>query len=759
MTAGLVRDPAALTARASELTAQLVQSPRSVRERAAAAEAYVRLASTAEGANAIEHLSRARDLDPYRADIYLLLGVQLQRDGARQAALQHYDHAVLLAPADVRIRSHRAYALLDAARIAHDPDLAAAAGDDFERILGTAPEHPGALIGAVEALLYGKAKQRRNGLAAALARVPPSEALRDAMTRLLYQSVFSFGVGRKKSVDKKNRASMTEIARVAGRWLQAFPGDPALVGVVAATSAKCETAEGICANIASYARDIPDVRIVRLLLRERLADVSDPTRRLELFEGAMEQIPDLDGIAQDYLQLIHLVAKRAAAVGDAHTAAAGWRRCLDRDPNNPGAIDNLLRLAELEGDDDAARELRQRRNELWRIYARFSPRADLVFQRAAAELWAEFDRRVEAVVETPDALVTAADVYALALRLLRASALGRIGADPEAMASTTADTREQLLDLERSDADAYTSAFAVLTTLVPPNLPVAYAYLECAKDAPEDVLAEARDGRRADLLDEASDDASPRGVACGEFLARFDHVTAVLFDPQTREEYDRTTCDARLAELYRGHFDRLHSLGKLLLAVSDPDLDHVHATVSVMYQQLELIRPFLDAMPPTFTLSGLVGDPLGALWRLACTRIAYRLSNLDRDPQALGVAWRGYPGQQGTMPSTAPPGSAWKGVAPAGGFQYALCVARILRWTTIGWFNQRASMVSSAHAFHAAQRAALQVARTTDRWARYARAMLAEEPIPLAVRFEANATIEELLEQLEHDRQQLTEVS
>src|SRR5262249_14906864 len=154
------------------------------------------------------------------------------------------------------------------------------------------------------------------------------------------------------------------IAEVARAWLGVVPGDRNFGGVIAASIAKRDTAEQLCERIADYAKDIPDVRILRLLVRERLADVAEPQRRLELFEGAMKRIPPLDGIVQDYLQLVHLVAKRQLAVGDVAGARAAWNNCLARDADNPGTVHNLLRLAEWQKDAAAAAPLRAKLAEL-----------------------------------------------------------------------------------------------------------------------------------------------------------------------------------------------------------------------------------------------------------------------------------------------------------------------------------------------------------------------------------------------------------
>ncbi len=208
------------------------------------------------------------------------------RQGRLAEALERYEQSAALAPKNAEIRFHCGFGFLDAARCPSLPDddaaeLAEVAGEHFEATLAIEPGHAAAALGAIESALYGKATKLRDALPGLFARVAPAEALRPAVTRLLYQAIFAFRVGKAKGVDQKNKKTMADVADVARRWLDAFPSDPALAGIADATVAKCESAEEICARVAEHARLIPDVRVLRMLLRERLADVADTSQRLE----------------------------------------------------------------------------------------------------------------------------------------------------------------------------------------------------------------------------------------------------------------------------------------------------------------------------------------------------------------------------------------------------------------------------------------------------------------------------------------------
>jgi len=487
----LALDKATLQRRSLELLARVDADPRAAAERIAAAEAHLRLVVTgASRDQALRLLERAFSLDPYRADIAFAYAVELLRTAQLAAAIEHFDHAAMLAPKDARVRFHRGYALLLAMRESGTGDFAEDAQADFEAAIAEygAP----AALGAIEAALYGKTKPLRDGIAKMFARVAPSEEHRAAIARLLYQAIFAFGVGKAKNVDKSNEKTMAEITDVANAWLAAFPNDRVLAGVVAAARAKRDSAEQICEKVAEYARAIPDVRILRLLLRERLADVAEPSRRLELFEAAMAKIPPIDGIAQDYLQLVHLVAKRAVALGDLDGARAAWQSCLARDADNPATVHNLLRLAE-HTKDAKAPALREKLGELWAIYARYSPRADRTYARIAAEIAVDVQRDLDALrdrLRKNEGSPSNDAIEDLLHRMVRAHALARAGAD-ESVRATHPEILAKLVALATPAADSFADALRVLATPLPDQPATAYAYYGVPKDVPEDVLEKA----------------------------------------------------------------------------------------------------------------------------------------------------------------------------------------------------------------------------------------------------------------------------
>jgi tetratricopeptide (TPR) repeat protein len=576
---GLVLDKSTLQRRSLELLARVDADPRAAAERMAAAEAHLRLVVTgASRDQAIKLLERAFTLDPYRAEIALAYAIELQRAGSIASALEHFDHAALLAPNDARVRFHRGYALLVAMRASGSGDFAEDAQADFEAALAARPALIAAALGAIEAALYGKTKPLRDGLARLFARVAPIEEHRAAIARLLYQAIFAFGVGKAKNVDKSNEKTMAEIADVARAWLVVFPNDRALSGVVAAAQAKRDTAEQICDKVAEYARAIPDVRVLRLLLRERLADVAEPARRLELFESAMTKIPPLDGIAQDYLQLVHLVAKRAVALGDLDGARAAWQSCLARDADNPSTVHNLLRLAEHQGDAKAAAPLRAKLAELWSIYTRYSPRADITYARISAEVAVGVQRDLDAMRDKHrknEGAPSVDGVEDLLHRMVRAHALARVGADESARAATKADVLRKLVALETPAADLFDDSLRVLATSLSDQPATAYAYFAVPKDVPGDVLEKAiQDCReRWERQQQEMSAINEPTAQIASLVERAQNESRAFVDPQRRAAYDGATASIELTEMCRAHHAAVLELVALSGVIGDDKLD------------------------------------------------------------------------------------------------------------------------------------------------------------------------------------------
>lgn len=639
--APLQLDKATLQRRSLELLARVDEDPRAAAERIAAAEAHLRLVVTGAARDqALKLLERAQSLDPYRPEIALAHAVELERAGSLEAAIELYDHAVLLAPRDARVRFHRGHALLVAMRASGTGDLAEDAQADFEAALAARPGFTPAALGAIEAALYGKTKPLRDGLARLFARVSPSDAHRAAITRLLYQSIFAFGVGKAKNVDKSNEKTMAEISDVARAWLASFPGDAALAGVVAAAQAKRDGAEQLCDKVAEYARQIPDVRVLRLLLRERLADVAEPARRLELFESAMAKIPPLDGIAQDYLQLVHLVAKRAVALGDLDGARAAWRTCLARDPDNPATVENLLRLAEHEKDAAATATLRAKRAELWDIYARYSPRADRVYARISAEVAVGVQRDVEATRERlrkSEGAPAVAGVEDLLHRFVRAHALARVGADESARAATSADVLRKLVALDVPHAELFDDALRVLATPLPEQPATAYAYFGVPKDVPDDVLAKAMDDCR-ERWTRQEQEMQALGEPTAQITGVAERATSesrAIVDPQRRAAYDRATAPVALTEMCRAHHAAVIELVALAGAIGDDALDgRIRLAGKLWKLRTDMFRAYV---PTTESDDGWFKRGCGRVAYAGLIKRAHELYKMAKPEEAIEV--------------------------------------------------------------------------------------------------------------------------
>jgi len=558
------------------------KDPRNVEAREAAAQAHIRLVVIGAVPNRERKLlDRAIELDPYSAPAFLLAALARHRDGALSEALGYYDHACWLSPFDTEIRYHRGYALLEAAR---RPDLseeeaaelAEAAAADFEAVLKRVPEHAPAALGAIETAIQGKVTKLRDSMKGLFARVTPHEAFLRSITVLLYQVIFAFRVGKAKNVDQKNQKTMADVTEIARTWIAAFPHDADLAGVVSAAKAKCESPEGLCEQIADYARGIPDVRILRLLMRERLAEVPDARRRLELFESAMKRIPPLDGIAHDYLQLKHLTGKRAVAEGDLTTARATWLECEEIDPDNPSVVLNLRHLASSRGDTTEVARLTARLEDLWSLYAQVSPRPDLVLMRAharhEAHVVSELDRFEQAIMEEKRPSVS--EIEALLDRWLIGQALARLAVDGDVRDEVSRAALSALLSFGVLSEEALDVAHQVLDAPMTGDFPTAYAYLDLAKDVPDDEIPRSLEALR-ERLDKniesfAAEEGDPSPFQA--LLARALEETRPLLNPVTRAAYDHATVTVDRSEICRRQCDVWRRLARVAAMVSETDV-------------------------------------------------------------------------------------------------------------------------------------------------------------------------------------------
>ncbi len=294
---------------------------------------------------------------------------------------------------------------------------------------------------------------------------------------------------------------------------------PPLDGVIAAATARRLTAEQLCDRVAGVAAAIPDAHLVRLVLRERLATVADPARRLELLDHAIASAPALEGLAHDHLQLLHLVAKRAVApMGDAAAARTSWQACLSRDRDNLAAVENLARLAAAAG--EAAPELAPQIAALRAVYAAYSPRAELVMLRAGAEL-------VGGVAHALTLPVAATDTPRLVHAAARGPRVVPAGARWRGPCGGVCDRREaarrELGRVRRRRRRARPAAAHRAATQ--------HALIGIAKDAAHD--------------DVAAGYADARGNAPGDaWRAHLAREVEPLLDPETRADYDARTAEA-----------------------------------------------------------------------------------------------------------------------------------------------------------------------------------------------------------------------
>jgi tetratricopeptide (TPR) repeat protein len=603
--AKLALQASSLQQAALDCMAAVEKDPKNVEAREAAAEAHIRLVVTGASKDQRKLIDRAIELDPYSPQAYLLGALNRHRAGALSEALTYYDHACWLAPSNPEIRYHRGYALLEAARrpdIAEDDatELAEGAAADFEAVLARAPDHTAAALGAIEAAIQGKVTKLRESLKRVFGRVAPREDLVRPITVLLYQVIFAFRVGKAKSVDQKNQKTMAELAEIARPWIAAFPGDADLAGVLVAAQAKCETPEGLCEKIADYARGIPDVRILRLLMRERLAEVPDARRRLELFESAMKRISALDGITHDYLQLKHLTAKRAAAEGDLSAAQATWIECEELDPDNPSVVMNLLHLATSRGDKQEIKRLTTKLEDLWSLYAQVSPRPDLVLMRAHARHEAHVTTELDQIEEElrADKQPKVKKVEALLERWLVGQALARLAVDDDAREELTPAALRGLLSFDKPTEDEVDVACEVIgLPMSDASLPTAYAYLDLAKDAPDDEIQRSFDAfrERMERTIEAIDGEGGDPTPFRALLKRAKEETKPLLSPVQRAAYDRVTAPVEIAEVCRRQCDTWRRLVRVAVTATSTKAEaHGRIADKLVEVPRAMMEPYLE---------------------------------------------------------------------------------------------------------------------------------------------------------------------
>jgi hypothetical protein len=604
--AKLALQASSLQQAALDCMAAVEKDPKNVEAREAAAEAHIRLVVIGASKDRERKLiDRAIELDPYSAQAYLLGALNRHRAGALSEALTYYDHACWIAPSDPEIRYHRGYALLEATRrpdISEDEatELAEAAAADFEAVLARAPDHTAAALGAIEAAIQGKVTKLRESLKRVFGRVAPREDLVRPITVLLYQVIFAFRVGKAKSVDQKNQKTMAELAEIARPWIAAFPGDADLAGVLCAAQAKCESPEGLCEKIADYARGIPDVRILRLLMRERLTEVPDASRRLELFESAMKRISALDGITHDYLQLKHLTAKRAAAEGDLKAAQATWVECEELDPDNPSVVMNLLHLATSRGDKQEIKRLTAKLEDLWSLYAQVSPRPDLVLMRAHARLEAHVTSELDSIEEElrAEKQPKVKKVEGLIERWLVGQALARLAVDETAREELTPAALRGLLSFDKPSEEVVEVALQVIgIPMSDATMPTAYAYLDLAKDAPDDEIQRSFDALRERLertieaIDAEGGDPTPFRA----LLKRAKEQTKPLLAPVQRAAYDRVTAPVEIAEVCRRQCETWRRLVRVaVMATSTKAEAHGRIADKLAAVPRSMMEPYLE---------------------------------------------------------------------------------------------------------------------------------------------------------------------
>lgn len=629
--AGLELDPAKVRLRAAQLLSDVEAEPKKVEERQAAAEAHVRLVVLGlAGDDTRKLLDRAMTLDPYRATTFLVSAILEHREGFLGRAIPRYESAAMLAPDDIVVRFHAGFGFLDAARQRslsdeESAELAEVAADHFEAVLRIDPHHKPGLLGAVESAIYGKPTKLRETVKRVFARVPVEAALRPTVTRLLLQAVFAFRVGKAKNVDQKNKKTMADIVEVTQPWLAAFPGDEGLKCVLAAAGAKCESGDELCDRIATHVKEIGDVRVLRLLLRERLADVADPRKRVALFDGIMSRIPALDGIAHDYLQLKHLVAKRSVAEGEVESARSTWLECEKLDPYNAQTKFNLLRLAAAREDSAETARLEAEMDKLGQVHVALGPRPDLVLRQKAAVRALDCDimfSRVEQALQQ-DKRPTVDQIFELTLRWIHTMALHRMAVEPELLermgrhvaADMLGGTTQKAIDL----------ALEVLRQPLTGALPLAYAYLELPKDVAQEVLEQVREAWANHLHevirqgDEMKQDTRPYLA----FLQRGIDDTRILLDPAIRAEYDALTGDAERAEFYRRYVNDF----RFLLSLGRTVFDQVYSKREQLASLLaavprDIMTPLLEMAPRNLEWVGWMllhihyGGSIARAWKL-----------------------------------------------------------------------------------------------------------------------------------------------
>ena len=668
------RDPDTLRSRAATLAAD----PDDADARRGAAEALLRIALIEGGDDAPQLLRRATELDPYRGELWLLLAGHDRAAGALDLALDRLDVAASLMPGDRRVALARARVLRELAIASRRSELGDRAAAELEPVLAAAPGDPVVLAAMIESLLHGTQPAR---IPALLARVQPGPGVE----RLALLVVM-----------------MGDAAAVDAAIALASRCTPPLDGVIATARAKTMTADELCER--ADALGIADGRIVRLLLRERLATVADPVRRLALLERAIAKVPSLDGIAHDQLQLQHLVAKRAIATGDTEAARAAWRACLARDRDNLAVVENLARF----GDDDGARIA-----ELRAIYVAHGPRPDLVLLRVAAAVLTDVQARLANPIELADAPVDA---------LARGLALLRLARDPSARTATPQPAIAALLDgpaleaavavieqppLSTTDvADVIDTHARLLRTLLDAlagcaslDIPARAAVVATARMlAPDFVRAAMRD-----------DEAFPRALlaplveaARRDFTAG--HIEAGL---------DRLAAHAELAAGYADYHELVarHTASDPRISaeeVAERVRDHARRAVAAR-----------GGTSPDAAIAQMAGEDEVAFAQRIAVQRAHALLARRKERAALDALWWAHPDTEGKPPAAGMPVLAWLQVRRTGTPLYRLSTATAMHAATRAWYATQQSVTRFAAAD--TSRSAMLALRTAFWWLAAAR--------------------------------------
>jgi tetratricopeptide (TPR) repeat protein len=293
---------------------------------------------------ALEHYRRAREREPGRYEIRVLIADTLRRLGESGAALTAYEQAIALDPARPEAHSGKAILL----RQAHDPDAAAA---HLTEALSRVPpeERPELILSLAETRRRQGRLEEAAGMFAEFARARPSEPQGHA------------GLAR----TAEDRGDLEGALEHWGRALALQPDDEAMalrrdeLRELRASIAALRAAAGAAASAGAQAE------LGRLLLVAGDAGGAARAFRRALALGG-ERIEARRGLA---------LALRDA--GESAAAAAEFRAVLRSDPRDAVARYNLVALARSRG---AAGDERQ----AWRDLLRARPE-DLAAARAFGE--------------------------------------------------------------------------------------------------------------------------------------------------------------------------------------------------------------------------------------------------------------------------------------------------------------------------------------------------------------------------------------